>query len=231
MEGKVLPTIPSASGKEEVGQIRVVLIEDDTGLRDRLESAVRSAPALKWLAGFGTAEEALQNIVQLSPDVVVVDLNLPGMAGVPCIVELKQLLPDSEVLVLTAFDDNDLVLGAIKAGARGYLIKRSSPDELLQSIQDVWNGGAPMNPVVARKVLELFAAPSKAQASSGKVSHQSLTKREEEILQLLAQGSVVKEIPDILKITEFTVRFHLRHIYKKFHVNNQTQAVIKYLER
>lgn len=230
MGHEIPPENPTSPNSADRGQIRVVLIEDDANLRESLVGAIKRCPALTWLADFGSAEEALENIAQLSPDVAVVDLNLPGMSGIACTRAMKQVLPDCEALVLTTFDDTERVLAAIKAGARGYLVKGASSKELLQAIQDVADGGAPMTPAIARKVLESFKSPTLSAEPSGPEIHESLTEREKEILQLLAQGKVIKEIPDIIHVSQSTVRFHLRSIYKKLHVNNLTQAVVRYLE-
>lgn len=212
---------------DNIEQIRVLLVEDDDELRNCLVTAINRSPAMKCVGAFSNAEEALDNIVRLVPEVIVLDLVLPGMDGVACTAALKQLLPDSEVLVLTAVDTPQLVLSVIKAGARGYLMKQSSPEHLLQGIQDVWDGGSPMNPVIARMVLESFNSST----PSGVLPSESLTPREEEILQLLVRGTMIKSIPSTLNISINTVRFHLRQIYKKLHVTNMTQAVVRYLEK
>lgn len=210
----------------EVGQIRVALVEDDEELREKLAGVVRKAPALRLVGHFPTAESALRRISSLAPDVVVMDLALPGRDGVFCTASLKQQLPKTQVLVLTAFSDVDLVTKALKAGASGYLIKRSAPCELPRAIEEVWEGGSPMSASIARLVVESFR---EVREDSGNFS-QMLTPREESVLRLLSRGFSTKEIAENLFISYPTVRFHLRHIYSKLHVNNRTQAVLKYLQ-
>ncbi len=225
MSGSSLASSRDISEDEETDQIRVVLIEDDEELRGKLADAVKKSPALKLLAHFPSAETALKKIPSLVPDVVVMDILLPGRDGISCTVAVKQALPKTQVLVLTAFSDTNLVMAALKAGASGYLIKRSAPEELLQAIQDVWEGGAPMSAAIARQVVESFHEVS----STASGARESLTPREDAVLHLLSQGFSTKEIAEKLFISYPTVRFHLRHIYEKLHVNNRTQAILKYL--
>jgi len=210
-------------GRRHNGQIRTILIEDSTAMRVMLAAAVQESPALDLLDQFGSAEDALANVARLMPDVAVVDILLPGMDGISCISALKKEVPGCQILMLTAFEDSEKVFSALKAGASGYLIKSSNPNDLVQSIQDVWAGGAPMSASVARRVVESF------HESAQSPRLYPLTAREEEILGFLAQGYLTKEIAGRVGVSYATVRFHLRNIYTKLHVNSRTQAVLKYM--
>lgn len=209
----------------DVDQIQVVLIEDDELVLEKLIDTVRKSPALKLLGYFSDAEAALRKIPKLVPNVVVTDLMLPGRDGIACTAAIKQALPATQVLILTAFSDTNLVMGALKAGASGYLIKRNASEELVHAIQDIWEGGSPMNSAIARKVVESFH--NIPLALSG--PRETLTPREDAILRLLSQGFAAKEIAGKLFISYATVRFHLQNIYEKLHVNNRAQAILKYL--
>lgn len=223
MKNASLPLSKSRSGQQHDGQIRTILIEDSATVRGMLAEVVQKSPALSLLAQFGTAEEAIANAARLAPDVAVVDIMLPGMDGISCIAALKKAVPGCQILMLTAFEDAERVFSALKAGASGYLVKSSNPNDLVQGIQDVWSGGAPMSASVARMVVESFHSASMTPR------FHMLTSREEEILSLLAQGHLTKEIADAVGVSYTTVRFHLRNIYTKLHVNSRTQAVLKYL--
>jgi DNA-binding NarL/FixJ family response regulator len=197
--------------------------QDSASVRALLAAVVQESPALVLIDQFSTAEEALAHSSKLAPDVAVVDIQLPGMDGISCIAALKKSVPSCQILMLTAFEDSERVFSALKAGASGYLIKSSNLHDLVQSIQDVWAGGAPMSASVARRVVESFHESTQTPRSY------PLTAREEEILSLLAQGFVTKEIAEKVGVSYATVRFHLRNIYTKLHVNNRTQAILKYL--
>ena len=152
------------------------------------------------------------------------DIQMPGMSGIACTASLKEKLPSVPVMMLTVYEDNDAIFNALKAGASGYLLKRSAPAKLLESIKELHRGGAPMTSEIARKVIESFFKAKLAAHAQDK-----LTAREEEILECLAKGYVTKEIADKLSVSYDTVRYHLKHIYDKLHVHSRTEAVIKYL--
>lgn len=223
MKKAPLPESKQLPDQRHGGQIRTILIEDSAVVRVMQAEVVQRSPALELLAEFDNAEEALDSVAKLVPDVAVVDIMLPGMDGISCTAALKKAVPGCQVLVLTAFEDAERVFSALKAGASGYLVKSSNPHELVQGILDVWSGGAPMSASVARMVVESFHGGDQASRLH------ALTGREEEILELLAQGHLTKEIADKVGISYATVRFHLRNIYTKLHVNSRTQAVLKYL--
>jgi DNA-binding NarL/FixJ family response regulator len=200
----------------------VVLIEDDRLLRQSLAKLIGDAPGYKCLGAFITAEEALEKIPQLWPDVVVSDINLPRMSGISCTRELKRLCPDTGVLILTVYDDSERIFEALRAGASGYLLKRSVAQEILSAIQDVKEGGVPMSSQVARKVVASFREPTQARQEND-----SLSEREEEILAQLSKGYANKEIAERMHVSVSTVRTHLRHIYEKLHVRSRAEAIVR----
>lgn len=212
---------------------RVSIVEDDDGVREDLATLIGGAANLECVSQHGSAEEALEKLPEIKPDVVLMDINLPGITGIECTRKLKELLPQAQVLMLTMYDDAEQIFQSLTAGASGYLLKRTPPAKLLDEIQAVKNGASPMSPKVARKVVEYFhqikghRRPSlDANANDG---FDKLSKREEEILDLLAKGFRYKEIADKLGISFDTVRSHLRNIYEKLHVSSRTEAVVKYL--
>jgi DNA-binding NarL/FixJ family response regulator len=175
-----------------------------------------------------SAEAGLAAIPNEKPDVVLMDINLPGMNGVECVRKLKQILPNTQVVMLTAYEDTENIFNSLAAGAAGYLLKRSKSQEILDAVRDVLNGGSPMSTHIARKVVQSFqsrpaAAPSEPEAE--------LSPREQEVLNLLSQGFMYKEISDKLGISFETVRTYIRRIYEKLHVRTRTEAVAKALRR
>jgi DNA-binding NarL/FixJ family response regulator len=181
---------------------------------------------------FSSGEEALAAIPKNPPDFVLMDINLPGMSGIECTRELKRRVPYLEVLMLTMFGDLDRIFDALRAGASGYLLKRTSPAALKAAMEEVRIGGAPMSPYIARQVVEHFRQPVVEQppADGTDVQMGSLTPKESEVLKFLAEGSPYKEIADKLGIHIDTVRTHIRRIYRKLHVHSRTDAAMKYLE-
>ena len=206
--------------------ITVAIVEDDSGIRDMLTRVVERAPGLTFVRSVPSGEAALEVLPDLAPNVVIMDIQLPGMNGIECTRQLKKAMPDVQVLVFTVFGDSDQVFRALAAGASGYLLKRTPRSEMVEAIKQVWDGGAPMSGEVARKVVESFRKPSLAHAPDA----EPLTPREEEVLGLLAKGYITKEIADQLTISFDTVRFHLKHIYRKLHVRSRTEALLKYLK-
>jgi len=206
--------------------IRVGIVEDNRDFRNTLSRYVDEAPGYKCVAMCGSAEEALQVLPKLSPDVVLMDIHLPNMSGVACARRLKDICPTVQILILTVYEDNERVFGALKAGASGYLLKRADPADILRAIQEVKQGGAPMSSQIARQVVASFR--EEPQDSRGVT--EKLSQREEEILQQLAKGYSTKEIADRASVSVNTVRTHLQHIYEKLHVRSRTEAVLKYLQ-
>ncbi len=204
--------------------IKVAIVEDDEGIRSSLASLVRRAPALRWAGDYPDAETALKEIPRHPPDVVLMDINLPGMNGVECVRQLKTALPGLQVLMLTVYEDSDSLFNSLKAGASGYLLKRTASARLLDAIRDVHAGGSPMTPQLARRVVQFF---SKAPNGESEVSR--LTPGEKDFLDQLANGYAYKEIADRMKISIDTVRSYVRTVYEKLHVHSRTEAVVKYL--
>ena len=204
--------------------ITVAIVEDNEEICTMLARVVAREPKFKCVCTCSSGEAALEVLPQNTPQVVIMDIQLPGISGIQCTSRLRQLMPDSQVLVYTVYGDNDQVFKALKAGASGYLLKRSTPAEIIEAIFDVHLDGAPMSGEIARKVVRSFSEPV-APKETGQ-----LTPRQEEILGLLARGFVAKEIAKKLGISFDTVRFHLKDIYTKLHVRSKTEAVVKYLK-
>ncbi|HWY32971.1 MAG TPA: response regulator transcription factor [Candidatus Acidoferrum sp.] len=202
----------------------VAIVEDNPVIRKTFRQWINAAPGFQCVAACASAEEALAEIPGLKPDVVLMDVHLPGESGIACTARLKVALPSVQIIIVTVYRNHELIIQALQAGACGYLLKRSSPDELLKAISEVLSGGAPMTGEIARMLVEAF---QKKPASSA--PGDGLTQREAEILALLSEGLSNKEIADRGKISYDTVRAHLRHIYEKLHVRGRTEAVKKFL--
>jgi len=214
------------SSKSEAERVSVAIVEDDQKISEMLTRVLRKTPGLSFVASYSSGEDALLALPSLKPDVVVMDIELPGMDGVECTRRLKLAAPETQVLMLTVFMDNDRIFKALAAGASGYLLKRASRGEIIDAIEQVRSGGAPMSGIISRKVVESFRTP----APSPTASEVKLTTREEEVLKLLACGYGTKTIAAQLFVSTETVRFHLKHIYEKLHVRSRTEAVIKFLK-
>ena len=206
--------------------LSVAIVEDDADIRLRLARAIEKAAGLHFVGSFADGESALEHLPELAPNVVIMDLELPGVNGIDCTREVKRLLPTTQVLVFTAFGDSERVFKALQAGATGYLLKRSSRREIIEAIEQVSDGAAPMTGEIALKVVESFRKPPVAAPAI----EAQLSPREEEVLHLLAKGYQSKEIADALSISYFTVRFHLKRVYAKLHVRSKTEALLKYLQ-
>jgi DNA-binding NarL/FixJ family response regulator len=203
----------------------VAIVEDSPSIRRSLEEWVNSAPDHRCIFACGDAETALEEVPKLKPDVVLMDIQLPGESGIACTARLKSMMPSLQVIVVTVYRDRDLLFQALKAGACGYLLKRSSPDEIIRAISEVRSGGAPMTGEIARMVVETFQKPADDSPAPAELSA-----REMEILDLVAQGLTNKEIGPKLNVSYDTVRAHLRRIYEKLHVRCRAEAVMKYLQ-
>src|SRR5215469_14068139 len=202
----------------------VAIVEDNPTIRNTFRHWIEAAPDFRCVCACGSAEEALVEIPRHKPDVVLMDIHLPKDSGIACTAQLKEKLPGVQVIIVTVYRNHELIFQALEAGACGYLLKRSSPEELLKAINEVRTGGAPMTGEIARMLVEAFQKKPGSSASGD-----GLTQREEEILRFLAEGLSNKEIADRVKISYDTVRAHLRHIYEKLHVRGRTEAVKKYL--
>jgi DNA-binding NarL/FixJ family response regulator len=201
----------------------VVLVEDDRGLREQLAQILNSAPDIRCVGAFASAEEALEQIPAWHPDVVLMDIKLPGMSGIDCVARLKRLMPGLQIVMVTVYEDSERIFRALKAGANGYLLKSSPPQQLLEAVRDVHGGGAPMSSHIARQVVRHFH-------SAGVVPEQKppLSPRERQVLELLSTGYIYKEIADKLGIGVETVRTHVKNICQKMHARNRLVAVARH---
>lgn len=203
--------------------ISVSIVEDDHKTRDSIVTLLRRSPALQCLDAYATAEAALTGLARNQPDVLLVDIHLPGMNGIECVAKLKTQFPELHVLMLTTYEDSHLVFNSLRAGANGYILKNRPAAELVTAIEQVHDGGAPMSMRVARKVVEFF------KRLPGPVSSaEQLSERESQVLALLAKGNIYKEIADQLKISENTVRTYVKRIYEKLHVHSRKEAVARF---
>lgn len=206
--------------------IRVALVEDHRGTRESLMEVVNRATGLQCSGAYRDGESALEGISPETTDVVLMDINLPGISGIECVARLKAKSPKLQVLMLTTYEEGDLIFESLRAGASGYMLKNMPPSELINAVEQVHAGGSPMSMHIARKVVSFFQTIKEPSSEMAQ-----LTKRETEILALLAKGFLYKEIADQLGISLSTVRAHLHTVYEKLHVQSRTEAVIKYLKR
>lgn len=205
--------------------VAVSIVEDNPQVRGSLSKLIDSTGGFCCVSWHGSAEEALQEIPKLRPDVVLMDINLPGINGVECVRRLKPQLPKTQIIMLTVYQNTEHIFNALAAGATGYMLKQTPPAELLAAIKEVQAGGSPMSSHIARKIVQSFQRPAAAAASEAA----SLSPRETEVLDLLAKGFLYKEIAEQMKVSYATVHTHIRHIYEKLHVRSRTEAVAKHL--
>lgn len=201
--------------------IRICILEDIPEIQKGLQLIVEKNNNFQLLACFTTAEEAIKNIPDLKPDVVITDINLPKKTGIDCIIEVKRKDKYIQFIMFTIYEDNDQVFEALKAGASGYILKNTSPEKITEAIIELYEGGSPMSPKIARKVLLSFNNNTSTSVQ------EILTNREHEVLELLSRGFLYKEIAEKLFISLSTVKRHLNHIYSKLQVQNKTEAVNK----
>jgi len=202
---------------------KVAIVEDNKTTREGLEKIINLSSEYRCVCACATAEDALRVLPQHRPEIVLMDIQLPNMSGVECVVRLKELLPATLVIMVTVYEDPDRIFRALRAGATGYLLKRSAPDHVLDALRDAQQGGAPMSSEIARKVVGYFRNQETTRASV-----ENLSEREREVLDLVAHGFSNKEIADRLKITTESIRWHLKHIYHKLHVHSRTEAALKF---
>ncbi len=208
--------------------IEVAIIEDNVALGESLQKVVESIPNAICIGVWGTAEEGLKKIDAFRPSIVLMDINLPGMSGIEATALLKRFLPEIQVIIVTVHREHEKIFDALKAGACGYLVKRSRAADVRQAILDVHSGGAPMSAEIARRVVEAFHDSSPKTANEPEPVR--LSQRETDVAQLIAEGLANKEIADRLAISTETVRGHLKNIYEKLHVRCRTEAAVKYLD-
>ncbi len=213
------PTLPMKAKMN----IRVSIVEDNIRLRGSLTKLIELSEGFECASAHATAEAALAELPRTKPDVILMDINLPGKNGVDCVRELKPLLPKTQIVMFTVYENTDLIFKALAAGASGYLLKQTPPEELLASLRDVCNGGSPMTSHIARKVVASFR-----QSGDASRELEQLTPREQQVLDHLAKGFLYKEIADAMAISFDTVHSHIRKIYEKLHVRTRTEAVNKF---
>ncbi len=203
--------------------ISIVIVEDEKNYNNALKKVINYQDDMKVVAQFFNGSEAIENLIEISPDVVMMDIQLQDMLGIEIIDKLRKEMPETQFIMCTSFDDNEKIFNSLKAGATGYLIKGESMDKILASIRDVYNGGAPMSSSIARKVLNHFE-----RKNSVVKDIDELTDREKEVLNLLSEGFLYKEIGDKIFISIDTVKKHVGNIYRKLHVNNKVEAINKF---
>jgi two-component system NarL family response regulator len=199
--------------------MRLIIVEDDPLFVESLKRIFQREPEITIAGVFLNAEDALASIEACSPDILLADLGLPGMPGIELIRRAKEMLPEIETMALTVFDNHDTVLSALRAGASSYILKTSTPDELVKAVFDLYQGGAPMSPRIARKVIKEF--------QTGGIEEQYLlSHREREVIREIENGLIYKEIADKLSISPHTVHAHIKKIYEKLHAKNKQEALI-----
>jgi DNA-binding NarL/FixJ family response regulator len=214
--------------------INVCIVDDTNDIRQALEEIIRMSEGYKLMGSFASAEEAIEKIPVLHPQVVLMDINLGGMSGIECVKKLKPENPDILFMMCTVYEEDEKIFEALSAGASGYILKKTAPGKLLESIKELSEGGSPMSSQIARKVVAAFQNKPTAiqeQANAAENSMSVLSRREKEILEWLSKGMLYKEISAQLFISAETVRKHVYHIYEKLHVNNRIEAVNKYFGR
>jgi DNA-binding NarL/FixJ family response regulator len=204
--------------------LKIALVEDQPKARDNWCRLINSFPDLSCICACKSGEEALRVIPEVPPDVILMDIFLPRMSGIECTAQLKAILPQTQIIILTAMDDEELIFMALQAGADGYLLKRTKPADLRAALLEVLDGGAPMSSEIARRVITSFRSKSKTRDKS-----LHLSTREEQILLLLTKGCSNKMIADRLELSVVTICHHLKHVFEKMHVSSRTEAAIRYL--
>jgi DNA-binding NarL/FixJ family response regulator len=201
----------------------VAIVEDNRTTREGLEAIVNLSEDFRCVRTCSTAEEALKVLPEIKPDLVLMDVQLPNMSGVDCVAQLKELMPSLKAIMVTVYEDPDRIFRALRAGASGYLLKRSTPEEVLHAMREVQQGGGAMSGEIARKVIGYFR-----EQTAAKIEVDELTQREREVLELVVHGLSNKEIAERLSVTAEGVRWHLKRIYQKLHVHSRTEAALKF---
>jgi len=201
--------------------LTVAIVEDDTELRATFAALIEGSSDMRLAGAYASAEAALGPLATIHPDVVLMDIGLPGMSGIECVRRLTATARGTQFVMLTAYDDSDSVFASLQAGATGYLLKQSSADQIREAIRDVMTGGAPMNAAIARKVVQHFSQHRPAAEVA------ALSSRERQVLDALSRGQRYKEVADTLGISMDTVRTHVKEVYRKLHVNSRAEAVLK----
>jgi DNA-binding NarL/FixJ family response regulator len=212
--------------ESSTSEIRVAIVEDRLEDRERLAALLNSAPGFSCVAACKSGDEAQQKLPHCRPEIVLMDIQMPGQSGIECVRRLRSLLPDVQTMMLTVFEDHELIFQSLAAGATGYLLKKTPAPKLLEAIRELRAGGAPMSGQVARKVVAAFQ-----QTAADEPPEARLSPVENSILQLLARGLLYKEVASQLNVSLSTVRTHVWHIYRKLQVHNRTEAVLRITRR
>ena len=199
--------------------ITVGIVEDIEAARINIEQLLLNSSEFKLSGSFDNAEDAVEYFVTQPVDVIIMDINLPGMSGIECVRQIKDKQPGTQILMFTIFEDSERIFEALRAGANGYLVKRTEPNKLLEALKELYEGGAPMSAMIAKKVVSSFQSQEK--------SNFNLTDTENKILQLLSKGFLYKEVSSKLEISEASIRKRIHQIYEKLHVSNRTEALNK----
>jgi len=225
MKDKIMLKTAPRPGEKNVS-IRVSIVEDDTPVREILRDWLARAEGFEFVGEFDCGEDGLAQLPRQKPDVVLMDIKLPGISGVECVRQLKPLMPQTQFVMHTVYEDSNHIFDALQSGATGYLLKQSPHDELLAALKYVYAGGSPMTSYIARRVAQFFPkTPAPAETDDNLL----LSPREREVLEMLARGFLYKEIADALSISIRTVDTYIRRIYEKLHVRSRAQAVARYV--
>jgi DNA-binding NarL/FixJ family response regulator len=206
--------------------ISVSIVEDDTKVRESLARLIDGSPGYQCASAHASGESALAEIPRVKPNVILMDINLTGISGVECARQLKPLLPNTQIIMLTVYQNTEHIFDALAAGATGYMLKQTKPDKLLIAVKDVYEGGSPMSSHIARKIVQSFQ-----QQSAPNDETPSLSPREAQVIELLAKGYLYKEVADTMGVSYATIHTHIRHIYEKLQVRSRTEAVVKHLSQ
>ena len=226
----IAPAIQSTEAAEPLAaalfngpMIKLSIVEDDTKLRETLARYLTAQPGFRCASTYPNAEAALADLPKVRPEVVLMDINLPGMSGIECVAKLRQAVPAARIIMLTVFEESEQVFKALSAGAFGYLVKSNRPAKIIEAIREVHAGGSPMSGNIARKVVQSFQARPSARSETD-----ALSSREMEVLQALSKGHTYKQIASDLDISLGTVRTYIQRIYEKLHVHSHAEAVMKF---
>lgn len=206
--------------------IKVAIVEDSKTLREGFETLINRTPGMQCACTCVTVAEALKKIPRAEPDVILMDLQLPDATGIECSAKIKELLPSVHIVVVTVYEDSERIFQALRAGACGYLLKRAKPERIIAAIEEAYEGGVPMTPEIARKVIGQFRGQSQAAPEM-----ETLSPREHEVLELVMHGQSNKEIGERLGVSVAAVKWHLQHIYEKLHVHSRTEAALKFKDQ
>jgi len=206
--------------------IKVGIVEDNKTVREGFETLLNRTPGFRCVCACATVAEALRKIPKAEPHVVLMDIQLPDSTGVECTAKIKELMPAVQIVIVTVYEDSERIFQALRAGACGYLLKRAQPEKIIAAVREAHEGGVPMTPEIARKVIGQFRGQATAAAQV-----ESLSDREKEVLEFVMHGLGNKEIADRLGVTVAAVKWHLQHIYEKLHVHSRTEAALKFRQK